>query len=162
MARPTNAARAAKLAESEAAAGPIPRLIYVPQEGDPAETVWNRHRFQANVPTEIRDVRNGLTAAQMLAAAKGNPWFQIEGQSKKPTLVVSVPTTAEQYRTYAAIWIRDAKTSKGLVARWESEQELRADCEVGGDDVEYLTTLFNPRKTMLERAEKLAASQADN
>lgn len=157
MGRPSNAEIAARNAAS-----PHPRLIYTPQdEGDPAVTVWNRHRFMANVPTEIRDIRNGLSAQEMIERAKGNKSFQIEGV-EKVVKAVAVPNTSEQYRAYAANWIRDAKSSTQLVSRWDSEKELREDCGCGTDDNEFCAGLFNPRKAALEKAEKLAAAQADN
>lgn len=151
-------AKAAATTEKEA----VPRITYVPQhDGDPYETVWNRHRFKANVPTEIRDVRNGLSAAEMLKLAKTNRWFTVEGAPKEKKSEV-LPSTPEHYRAFAANWIRAAESSSALVKRWDSEKELREDCGCGPDDEEFISTLFNPKKAELLKAEKLAASSVDN
>lgn len=158
MGRPSNAEIAARNAQKEPSV--MPRLIYVPGPEDASETVWNRHKFLANVPTEIKDIRNGYTAKEMLALARNNRFFQIEGEEKVPT-VAQEPVTSEQYRAYAAMWIRSAKSVTALESRWESEKELREDCDVGVDDIEYISTLFNPRKAELHKAEKLSAALVD-
>lgn len=51
------------------------KLTYRPlDDGDPHTVVWNGHTFKANVP---RDVAN----EDMIALARGNPHFAVDGVS---------------------------------------------------------------------------------
>lgn len=131
----------------------LPRVIYHPlEDGDPFSTVWNRHRFEANIPVTLKDIKGGYTAEDMLALARKNKYFEIEGEGKKEATKHSEPTDADQYRAHAVRWMRAATSAQQLVSRWESEQELRDECGVGKDDEDYLGTLFNPKKKALEEA----------
>jgi hypothetical protein len=153
MGRPSNAERAARAEQNE-----IPSITYTPiHPGDPADTLWNRHRFRANVPVTPVDVKGGLTALEMVEAAKGNPWFQVEGEEQAQT-TPTIPETPEQYRMHAIAWIRTATDSRDMASRWRSEEELRVECGVGDDDVEYIQSIYKPRLAILKDAEKLAQS----
>lgn len=165
MGRPTNA----EIAEREAERGDVaekskrhPKITYTPQgEGAPHETIWNRHRFRANIPVTVQDVPTGLSAAQMVAMAITNPHFAVEGFEPAKT-VSAVPDTPERYRSYAVGWIRIANVSSDMLKRWKDEAELREECGVGSDDVEYLQTIFNPRLAILKDSEKLALAAVND
>lgn len=152
---------AAALAEKPAKAEKAdkqPTITYTPiHDGDPHSTLWNRHRFHANKPVDVADIKNGLTAAEMIELAKGNPWFKVEGfdQAKaKP----SVPDTSEQYRGYAVGWIRVSHSTKEMARRWRDEEDLRIQCGCGEDDVEYIQTIYKARYGILREQEALAQS----
>lgn len=155
MGRPSNAALAERaLAEQ----GELPKITYTPiHDGDPANTLWNRHRFRANVPVAVQDVKGGLSAKEMVEAARGNPWFQVEGEEQAKT-TPTVPETPEQYRMHAIAWIRTAIGSGEMVRRWGAEEELRTECGVGDDDVAYIQSIYRPRLVILKDSEKLAQS----
>lgn len=155
MGRPSNAELAAR-AERENSA--IPAITYIPRDqGDPADTLWNRHRFRANVPVTVRDVVGGLTALEMVELAKNNPHFSVEGfEQAKGT--PTVPETSEQYKSYAVGWIRLTNSSRELGSRWRQEEDLRVICGCGEDDVEYLQTIFKPRMALLKDQEALQQS----
>lgn len=155
MGRPSNAALAER-ALNEANA--LPTITYTPiHPGDPADTLWNRHRFRANIPVKVKDVPQGLTAAQMVEAARGNPWFKVEGE-EQATTTPTVPETPEQYKMHAVAWIRTATSSRDMAARWRQEEELRTECGVSEDDVAYIQTIFKPRLAILKDSEALAQS----
>lgn len=155
MARPTNAALAERARLEE---GAIPAITYIPiHPGDPADTLWNRHRFRANVPVVPKDVKGGLSALEMVEAAKGNPWFAVQGEEQAQT-TPTVPETPEQYRMHAVGWIRTATSSRDMMAKWRSEEALRTECGVADDDVEYIQSIYKPRLAVLKDSESLAQS----
>lgn len=151
MGRPSNAQLA------ERAAKP-PTITYIPlHPGDPADTLWNRHRFRANVAVVPQDVKGGLSAEEMVEAARGNPWFAVEGEEQAKATPV-IPETPEQYRSFAVAWIRLATDSKEMARRWRSEDDLRVQCGCGDDDVEYIQTIYRSRHALLKEQEALAQS----
>jgi hypothetical protein len=155
MGRPSNAALAER---ARAEQDELPTITYTPiHPGDPADTLWNRHRFRANIPVKVRDVAQGLTAAQMIEAAKGNPWFLVEGEEQAKTRP-TVPETPEQYRMHAVAWIRTATASRDMASKWRGEEELRTECGVSDDDVEYIQSIYRPRLAILKDSEALAQS----
>jgi hypothetical protein len=122
------------------------KVIYRPQSGDPVEVMWNNHRFRANEPTVVR-------SDGMIELAKGNPFFEVEGEEKAQVGRPAKPKTAEEYRSYAVRWFKSAKTAAELEQRWGAEEELRKECGVGTDDIEYLSSLYDPRLAELKKAE---------
>lgn len=122
-------------------------ITYVPRDGDPHEVVWNNHRFQANVP---RPVGNAI----MIAQAKGNPYFEVEGHEKKAGPDPSEPKTAEAYRAHAVEWFKKAKTAQDFEARWDAEADLRERVGVGTDDLEWLESIAGPRLSELKKADQ--------
>lgn len=134
-------------------------VTYVPQPGDPAETMWNGHRFVANVPRPVKHVA-------MIEQAKSNPWFEVEGHDKSGDADPGMPKDSDGYRRHAVDWFkatdwyskrddqgRPMPNSKEFEDRWESEEKLREACGVGGDDLEYLDKLYTPRLAELKKAE---------
>lgn len=123
-------------------------VTYIPQDGDPAETVWNGLKFHANVP---RPVTNPI----MIEQAKGNPWFKVEGHEKASSAPRSgTPKTAEEYRAHAVEWFKKAKTASDFDARWDAESEMRDRAGVGTDDLEWLETIKGPRLTELKKQDE--------
>jgi hypothetical protein len=139
-----------------------PKITYAPvSESAPYETIWNKHRFRANIPTAVRDVVGGNTAAQMIESAKGNIDFMVEGFPRAAPRPVD-PETPEQYKTYAVGWIRHSINSVELMRRWKNERDLREECGVGTDDEEYLHSILNPRHSLLKESEKLQAAAVND
>lgn len=126
-------------------------ITYRPREGDPATTVWNKLTFEANKP---RTVSN----PDVIKAARGNPWFEVDGE-KAPEKKAGPPKTSEEYRAHAVAWIKDADTVKAMVERWDQEETLRRDCEVGGDDLGYIAQFYDPKLEALKQAEAEASAQ---
>jgi hypothetical protein len=139
-----------------------PKITYAPvSESAPYETIWNKHRFRANIPTAVRDVVGGNTAAQMIESAKTNPDFMVEGFPRAIPRALD-PETPEQYKTYAVGWIRHSINSVELMRRWKNERDLREECGVGTDDEEYLHSILNPRHSLLKESEKLQAAAVND
>jgi hypothetical protein len=188
MGRPTNAQRAERTLLNEVMQGPaenaltgtdggnaaqpepsmqqkpksLPRITYSPtSESAPYETLWNKHRFRANVPVAVRDVVNGNTALQMIESAKTNPDFEVEGFKKAQPRAID-PETPEQYKSYAVSWIRRAVSAAELKKRWRNEKDLREECGVGTDDEEYLATIYQPRLSFLIEQEKLQTAAVND
>jgi len=177
MGRPTNAQRAERLAQQELQGQEMdtevanipspkprthPKITYAPvSESAPYETIWNKHRFRANIPVAVRDIVGGNTAAQMIESAKHNPDFMVEGFPRADARPID-PETPEQYKIYAVGWIRLAVNAAEMKRRWNSEKDLREDCGVGIDDEEYLASIFNPRLTLLKESEKLQTAAVND
>jgi hypothetical protein len=160
MGRPSNAALAerARLEES----GDLPTIMYTPiHPGDPAATLWNRHRFMANVAVKVRDVPQGLTAKEMIEAARNNPWFKVEGEEQASTAPI-IPETPEQYRSFAIGWIRTATTSREMAARWKSEEGLRIDCGVSDTEITDIQAVYKNRMDIMKQTESLAQSAVND
>lgn len=155
MGRPSNAALAERArAEQDA----LPMITYTPlNPGDPADTLWNRHRFRANVPTKVRDVAQGLTAKEMVDLARGNPWFAVEGEEQAKAAPV-IPETPEQYRSYAIGWIRTSTNSREMAARWRSEEDLRIQCGVSDSELADIQNVYKNRSDIMKQQEALAQS----
>jgi hypothetical protein len=152
MARPSNAARAERDADF------IPTITYTPiHPGDPADTLWNRHRFRANIPVTPQDVKGGLSAKEMVEAAKGNPWFSVEGEEQAQA-TPTVPETPEQYRSFAIGWIRTSTNSKEMAARWRAEADLRIQCGVSEEELIDIQGVYKNRSDIMKQAEALAQS----
>lgn len=133
-------------------------ITYTPlHSGDPSDTLWNRHRFRANVPTKVRDVPQGLTALQMVEAARGNPWFAVEGEEQAKATPI-VPETPEQYRSFAIGWIRTATNSKEMAARWRQEDDLRVQCGVSDSELIDIQAVYKNRSDIMKQSEALAQS----
>lgn len=139
-----------------------PKITYSPvSESAPYETIWNKHRFRANVPVVVRDVSGGNTAAQMIESAKLNTDFMVDGFPRAQARPID-PETPEQYKTYAVGWIRHSVSSTEMTRRWRNEKDLREDCGVGTDDEEYLASIFQPRLSLLKESEKLQAAAVND
>jgi hypothetical protein len=160
MGRPSNAMLAERAAAVES--GILPKVTYTPiHPGDPADTLWNRHRFRANIPTAVQDVKGGLTAVEMIELAKGNPHFIVDGFEQAEG-TPATPETPEQYKLYAVGWIRTANISREMSSRWRSEDDLRVQCGVGDDDLEYIQTIYKSRLSVLKESEALAQSAVND
>lgn len=125
-------------------------ITYIPQPGDPTETMWNGHKFVANV---ARPVKNEHEA--MIQQAKDNPWFHVKGHDKAKQADHStpkLPKDSDAYRRWAVAWFKTVKSADEMKERWTSEEELRQACGVGSDDLEYLDKLYMPRLAELEKA----------
>jgi hypothetical protein len=155
MGRPSNAALAERaLAEQES----LPTITYTTiHPGDPADTLWNRHRFRANIPVKVRDVPQGLTAMQMVEAARNNPWFIVEGEEQAKATPIT-PETPEQYRSYAIGWIRTSVTVREMESRWRSEDDLRIQCGVSDQELADINGVRKNRLDIMKQAEALAQS----
>jgi hypothetical protein len=153
MGRPSNAEIAARADREK-----TPSITYTPiHPGDPADTLWNRHRFRANIPVAPQDVKGGLSAIEMVELAKSNPWFAVEGEEQARATPI-VPETPEQYRSYAVAWIRLSTSTKEMSSRWRSEDDMRVQCGVGDDDIEYIQGIYRPRLAILKEQEALQLS----
>lgn len=125
-------------------------ITYVPQPGDPSETVWNGHKFVANMPKAVKAVHK-----DMIEQAKSNPWFHVKGFDKAEQADHStpkLPKDSDGYRRWAVAWFKTVKSADEMKERWASEEELRQACGVGGDDLDYLDKLYVPRLAELEKA----------
>lgn len=145
MGRPSNAEIAARANQGAAPKVEPVNITYLPREGDPAKTEWNGHVFHANVPVPVRH-------PGMIEQAKGNPWFRVEGEAKGSVASSGEPETAEDYRAYAVLWLKDVRSYAEMVRRWDAEQPMREACGVGTDDYDYLESVFGPKRAELKRA----------
>lgn len=125
-------------------------VTYKPGPEDPSETTWNGHRFLANVGRPVID--NGEPHG-MVALAKGNMCFEVEGHDKKEKVPAGSPTTPDAYKAYAVDWFKKAKTASDFEARWDDEEEMRERAGIGSDDLDWLDSLIAPRLAELKKAD---------
>lgn len=125
-------------------------VTYKPGPEDPAETTWNGHKFSANVPRAVIDTGE---PHGMIALAKGNMCFEVEGHDKKEKVPAGSPKTPEAYKAYAVNWFKQARTAADFEARWEDEEEMREAAGVGSDDLDWLASLSEPRLAELKKAD---------
>lgn len=145
----TSVSTAKAPAKPEPAAKPGEIMVtYIPRDiGDPVETTWNDHRFVANVPRPV-------SHEGMIAQAKNNPWFKVDGHDPAEGVKADgPPTDSEGYRRHAIAWFKTVTSAAEMKERWEAEDDLRKACGVGTDDLEYLDKLYTPRLAELTRAE---------
>jgi hypothetical protein len=150
---PAPAAPAAKLKPAPAApaANSDVEITYVPGREDPVSVVWNKLTFEANKPRTVSDQR-------IIERAKNNPWFRVAGEKaaeKGFDPGTDKPENSSQYRAYAVTWFKLVNGSAEMQRRWSDEETLRAECEVGTDDLEYIARYYDPR---LEELKKIEAS----
>lgn len=126
------------------------QVTYRPGPEGPVQVKWGGYIFHANVPrADIKD-------AELIERAKRNKFFHV-GDFNPVTDAVPVkedqpaPKTAEQYRAHAAAWIKTAQSVDELDTHWQNEETLRIACGVGTDDLEYIGTLFNPKRAELKK-----------
>lgn len=116
-------------------------VTYKPGPQDPVETKWNGHKFMANVPRPVID--DGEPHG-MIALAKGNMCFEVEGHDKKAQPDPGAPKTPEAYRAYAVDWFKKAKSADEFNERWDGEADMREAAGCGTDDVEWLNSIGGP------------------
>jgi hypothetical protein len=161
--------RPPKTAEPEAPVGAAvsETITYVPGEGDPATVKWGNIVFEANKPQTI----NGHTGdplkkectkqerlnADIIERARKNKFFRVGTfDMRRDGVKVEIPEgpqNAAQYRAHAAAWLPTVTSVDELDKKWISEERLRRECEVGGDDIDYLMSLFTPVRSVMEKRE---------
>lgn len=152
MANPA-AAPAAK--QKSAAAPAAVEVTYTPGREDPVSVTWNKIVFEANKPRMVNDPR-------IVERAKRNPWFKVEGEKqadKGYDPATDTPVNSTQYRAYAITWLKTVKSSSELTTRWSKEEELRATCDVGTDDLDYIARHYDPRLEELRKMEAAGEAQ---
>lgn len=131
--------------------------------GDPDTVVWNGRSFTHGEAVEFDGRTNEGKA--FVEAAKGNPWFSIDGENgDKDTGGTKPPTKKDvegadpekapgMYRAYAIDWINKAPTLRALEGRWNGEAELRDKIGWGSDDQGLIDPIYQPKLENLKRAE---------
>ena len=164
MAKPNEAAQAAAKPPAQAAGKSKPNeaaqaksavITYVPGREDPVQVTWGKTVFEANKPKTVIDQR-------IIDRAKTNPWFKVEGEKQADKGFdpgTDKPENASQYRAYAITWFKLVNKSADLEQRWADEEQLRLDCEVGTDDLEYVARYYDPRLEELRKMEAAGDAQ---
>lgn len=124
-------------------------VTYRPGEQDPPSVKWRGRTFHANVPVWIDD-------ADFIEAARNNRHFFVgefdQDKHGVPTVEQpSRPKTSEQYRVHFVNWLRTVTSVDELDTKWQAEETLRLACEVGSDDIDYMMTLFGPKRAELRK-----------
>jgi len=124
------------------------RLVtYIPGRDDPSEAKWRGVVFKANEPVRIKE-------ADHIEAAKGNRFFRVEGEEDTPDQARK-PTTHDEYRAHVVGWAKLTRGVEELISMWASERQLRVECEVGSDDIQWLGTIIEPRLRQMRLEEGL-------
>ena len=126
-------------------------VTYIPRAGDPETTKWRGVEFPANVPVRVTDESH-------IAAARSNSYFRVGNEINKDT-PNGPPTDGMGYRGHVVGWIGAVTTIDQLVSRWAADRDLRAKCDVGLDDIQYLGTLIEPKIRVMRQAEGLSQAQ---
>lgn len=127
------------------------QVTYRPGPDDPPSVKWAGHTFHANVPKQV-------TNPDLIERAKGNKFFKVgafdTAKDSVPTAEAPpTPKTPEQYRAHAVAWLKTMRSVDELDMKWASEETLRMACEVGTDDIDYLMSLFQPKRAELRKRE---------
>jgi len=136
-------------------------VTYLPGPDDPVQTKFAGHVFTANVPKTIAGDHDAdpktaaYRSAQLIETAKKNRFFKVgEFNASRDGVAVeeqNKPQTAEQYRAHAVAWLKTVDSVEKLDTKWIDEEPLRQQCEVGYDDIEYLRSLFVPKREELRK-----------
>ena len=124
-------------------------ITYLPGPQDPPSVKWNGVLFHANTPKLV-------TSEKHIEMARGNRFFKVgafESKDAVPTREEDHPSpkTPEQYRTHAVAWFKTAQNARELDDKWIAEESLRETCGVGTDDLDYLMSLFMPKRAELHK-----------
>jgi hypothetical protein len=142
-------------------------ITYVPGEGDPATVKWGGIVFEANKPQTINGhtgdplkkecTRQERLNADVIERARKNKFFRIGAFDPRKDSVKVEPTegpqNSAQYRQHAVTWFANVKSVEELDSKWIGEEPLRKECEVGGDDIDYLMSVFTPKRAELRKRE---------
>jgi hypothetical protein len=152
--------------EAQPGAAVSETITYVPAEGDPAIVKWSNIVFEANKPQQV----NGHTGdplkkectkqerlnADVIERARKNRFFRVGPFNPHDAVKVEKPEgpqNAAQYRLHASEWLKHVSSVEELNNKWIAEEPLRKQCEVGGDDIDYLMSLFTPKHAELRKRE---------
>jgi hypothetical protein len=128
------------------------QVTYRPDEHDPVQVVLAGHTFHANLPLTLS------MKASWFERLRNNRFFKVGPFDPKTDAVkvkpaVPSPKTPEQYRAHAVEWFKTVPSVEALDTRWAQEEILRLACGVGADDLDYLATLFRPKRAELRKRE---------
>lgn len=159
-------AKAARvLEEPELIPDPVVETItYIPGPMDPVYTTWCGHKFEANIPKEIRGNAAGTEReklnATLIERARDNKSFRV-GNAKPRRDPAKDPTTAEEYRHYIVEWMKSTAFdhAEDLIVRFAKDRDLQHLCGVGTDDYEFIGTLFMPKLHELAKRDELSEPQ---
>lgn len=127
-------------------------VTYRPGPDDPTSVKWSGHVFHANIPKHVKN-------ADLIEKARSNKFFHVGEFTEKDAVVTRdeppSPKTPEQYRAHAVAWIKTMTSVDQLDQKWQGEETLRMSCEVGTDDIEYLSGLIQPLRFELRKREMI-------
>ena len=127
----------------------MPKVKYMPGEGDYATTKWNGVTFRANEWVDLDDKKHWIEVTEMLPGldkdgqrilkpvnrkvpmselARTNQFFEVEGETtveEKRRGRPKTPETAEEYLAYAGRWISAGDDPDEMRSRWRRENALR-------------------------------------
>ena len=125
-------------------------VTYLPDPGDPVQTVWGGHTFHANLPLRV-------TNKTILDSAAHNRFFKVgvfnPGDAVE-TVETGLPKTPEQYRAHAISWLKTMKSVDDLDRKWQGEETLRIACDIGSDDLDLLNDIFGPLRSELQKRDQ--------
>jgi hypothetical protein len=122
-------------------------VTYLPPPGDADVVKWRGVEFKAHVPVRITDKDH-------IDACRNNRFFRIGDQSGAAA-PRGLPSDAMTYRGHVLDWMRDVQTIDQLARCWAADRDLRAECEIGYDDMQYLGTLIEPKLRDMRQSEGL-------
>jgi hypothetical protein len=133
------------------------QITYTPGEGGPLKTKWHGHIFHANIPKTVSN-------QEMIAQAEKNRFFHVGPfDPAKHTIAAfpetAVPKTSEQYRAHVigdGGWAKKMESATALDAKWQAEEPLRIECEVGSDDIDYIWSILTPMRAELKKRDMAA------
>lgn len=137
------------------------QVTYLPGPEDPVSVKFAGHVFNANVPKTIEGDHDAdpktraYQNAQLIEKARRNKFFKVgDFNAARDGVAVEQqekPSSAEQYRAHAVKWLQKVESVDELDTKWIAEEPLRAACEVGLDDLDYLGSIFGPKRAELRK-----------
>jgi hypothetical protein len=124
-------------------------------DGSPATVKFAGHTFRANVPQRVEMPKSWFDMV------RGNLTFvvgEFDPANLRPPPAAPIKTD-KQYRAHVARGLRQATGARELIRQWVRDTQLRAECDVGSDDFDYLGSLIEPRLAELAKMDGLNDKQ---
>jgi hypothetical protein len=125
------------------------QVTYLPGPEDSPQTKFAGQTFAANIPKTVQLPKS------VFERLRGNPFFKVGAFDAHKDAVkaapITTPTTPEQYKAHAVAWFKTADSLHEFDERWTEEEALRQQCDVGAEDLDYLSSLARPRRGELKK-----------
>jgi hypothetical protein len=125
------------------------QVTYLPGPEDPPQVKFGGHTFNANLSKKVDMPTSYFERLQT------NKFFKVGHfdavKDSVPAQEQSEPKTADEYKVYAVEWFKKTQSLKAFDERWTEEEGLRQDCEVGAEELDYLSSLARPKRAELKK-----------
>lgn len=128
------------------------QITYLPGPEDPIITTWMKHVFHGHIPKTV-------TNSELIEKARLNKSFKVgdfnpHTDAKTKIEPTPVPKTSDQYKVWALAWTKKCESADALDMRWAEEENLRRECDVGEEELDYLRSVIGPMRAELLKKDR--------